>query len=49
MFKALYTALDERTISYLQATLQLIGESTTIDRLKALLDEVGIQANIKDM
>lgn len=49
MFKALYTALDERNISYLQATLQLIGESATIDRLKMLLDEVGIQANVKDM
>jgi hypothetical protein len=48
-FKTLYTALDERNISYLQATLQMVGDATTVDALKALLDQIGIQANVKDM
>lgn len=48
-FKTLYTALDERNISYLQGTLQMVGAATTVDALKALLDQVGIQANVKDM
>jgi hypothetical protein len=48
-FKFLYTVLDERNISYLQATLQLVGDATKVDALKKLLDEIGIQANVKDM
>jgi len=48
-FKTLYTALDERNISYLQATLQMVGDATTTNALKALLDQIGIQAAIKDM
>lgn len=48
-FKTLYTALDERNISYLQATLQMVGDATTVDALKAVLDQIGIQANVKDM
>ena len=48
-FKTLYTALDERNISYLQATVQMVGDAKTVDGLKSLLDQVGIHANVKDM
>lgn len=48
-FKTLYTALDERNISYLQTTLQIVGDTTTVDALKRLLDQIGIQSNVKDM
>jgi hypothetical protein len=48
-FKMLYTALDERSISYVQATLQLVGDVTTVDALMSLLDQIGIQASVKDM
>jgi hypothetical protein len=48
-FKTICTALDERNISYLQATLQLVGAAKTVDTLKGLLDQIGIQANMKDI
>ena len=48
-FKTLYTALDERKSATCKATLQMVGAATTVDALKALLDQVGIQANVKDM
>lgn len=48
-FKTLYTALDERSISYLQATMQLVGDAASVDALKALLDHIGIQGIVKDM
>ena len=48
-FKTLYTALDERNISYFQGTLQLVGDSAAVDALKVILDQIGIQASVKDM
>ena len=48
-FKTLYTALDERNMSYMQATLQMVGNAMTVDAFKDLLEEIGIQANVKDM
>ncbi|MEW2474698.1 DUF499 domain-containing protein [Micromonospora gifhornensis] len=49
LFKTLYMALDERKISYLQGTLQLVLDSDTAADLQERLAELGIQGAVKDM
>jgi len=47
LFKALYQALDERTISYGQGTLQLVISGDVADRLSECLQALGITATVK--
>lgn len=47
LFRALYMALDERQISYLQGTLQLVLQSDTAEQIQQRLAELGITATIK--
>ncbi|MEU9809230.1 hypothetical protein [Mycobacterium sp. NPDC050853] len=49
LFRAFYVALDERQISYLQGTLQLVANSSVVDELQPLLDDLGITATIKEI
>jgi len=42
-------ALDERQISYLQGTINLVVDATAVDQIQPLLAELGITATIKDM
>jgi hypothetical protein len=49
LFKALYTALDEREISYVQTTVQIVGNAATIDDLMQRLADAGVHASTKDM
>lgn len=49
LFRAFYMALDERQISYLQGTLQLVADSSVIDQILPLLADLGITATIKDL
>ncbi|WP_433126517.1 DUF499 domain-containing protein [Micromonospora sp. CA-240977] len=49
LFKTLYMALDERKISYLQGTLQLVLDTDTSADLQQRLRELGIQGTAKDM
>jgi hypothetical protein len=49
LFKALYTALDERDVSYAQTTVQLVGKAALIDSLRQKLDDIGVHSTTKDM
>ena len=49
LFRALYLALDERQISYLQGTLQLLLPEETAQQIKQKLSELGINATLKDL
>lgn len=49
LFRAFYMALDERQISYLQGTLQLVVSSAVFDQFQPLLDDLGITATVKDI
>ncbi|MEV4751650.1 DUF499 domain-containing protein [Streptosporangium sp. NPDC049248] len=49
LFKTLYMALDERKISYLQGTLQLVVDAGTTDDLQQWLGELGINSTIKEI
>jgi len=47
LFKAVYQALDERSISYGQGTLQLVVSGDVADQLLEKLQALGISATIK--
>lgn len=47
LFKAVYQALDERSISYGQGTLQLVVNGDVADQLSEKLRALGISATIK--
>ena len=49
LFRKLYLALDERQISYLQGTLQLLLDSDSALQVRDLLIELGINSTIKDL
>lgn len=49
LFKTLYMALDERKISYLQGTQQLVLDTATADALQQRLGELGIHSTVKDI
>lgn len=49
MFRALYIALDERQLSYLQGTLNLVADAATAEELGPLLAELGLTVAIKDL
>lgn len=49
LFRAFYMALDERQISYLQGTLQLVVNSAVVEQIQPLLADLGITATVKDI
>lgn len=49
VFRALYIALDERQLSYLQGTLNLVADAATAEELGPLLAELGLTVAIKDL
>lgn len=49
LFRALYLALDERQISYLQGTLQLLIRDETAQKIQEKLAELGISSTVKDL
>jgi hypothetical protein len=49
LFKALYMALDERQMSYLQGTLNMVADSTAAEQLRSLFDEIGVSATFRDL
>lgn len=49
VFRALYIALDERQLSYLQGTLNLVADAATAEELDPLLAELGLTVAIKDL
>lgn len=49
LFRAFYMALDERQISYLQGTLQLVANSSVVDQIQPLLNDLGITVTIKEL
>lgn len=49
LFKALYVALDEQSISYLQSTVQVILDPATGEELLQRLADLGVQATVKNL
>ncbi|MGW6197288.1 DUF499 domain-containing protein [Kribbella sp. NPDC055110] len=49
LFKALYMALDERQISYLQGTLQLVVDASAASEIQQRLSDLGINGTFKDI
>jgi Protein of unknown function (DUF499) len=49
LFRTLYLALDERHVSYLQGTLQLLLSAETAQQIQEKLTELGISATVKDL
>lgn len=49
LFKTLYIALDERQLSYLQGTLQLVLDASAADAVRQRLNELGLSGTIKDI
>ena len=49
LFRTLYLALDERQMSYLQGTLQLLLRDETAQQIQVQLSELGINATVKDL
>jgi hypothetical protein len=49
LFRELYLALDERQMSYLQGTLQLLLRDETAQKIQEKLAELGISSTVKDL
>jgi hypothetical protein len=49
LFRAFYMALDERQISYLQGTLQLVIQGDEAEQIRQRLEELGITGTFKDL
>jgi hypothetical protein len=49
LFKTLYMALDERQISYLQGTLQLVVDASAASEFQQRLSELGLSGTSKDI
>ncbi|MGC4939309.1 DUF499 domain-containing protein [Kribbella sp. DT2] len=49
LFKTLYMALDERQISYLLGTLQLVVDASVASELQQRLSELGLTGTVKDI
>lgn len=49
LFRALYMALDERQISYLQGTVQLVLQADAASQIQQQLLEMDIRASTKDL
>ncbi|MFJ1529746.1 DUF499 domain-containing protein [Streptomyces mirabilis] len=49
LFRAFYMALDERQISYLQGTIQLVLQGEAAEQIQQRLEELGIRATFKEI
>jgi hypothetical protein len=49
LFETLYMSLDERQISYLQGTLQLVVDPATAEEVRQRLAELGVPLTVKDI
>ena len=49
LFRAFYMSLDERQISYLQGTINLVVDAAAVDQIQSLLADLGITPTIKDI
>lgn len=49
LFRAFYIALDERHISYLQGTLQLVLQAEAAEQIQRRLSDLGITATAKEI
>lgn len=49
LFRAFYMALDERQISYLQGTVQLVLQAGVAEQIRQQLSEMGINATLKNI
>ncbi|MBT2381768.1 hypothetical protein J7E90_31905 [Streptomyces sp. ISL-111] len=49
LFRAFYMALDERQISYLQGTLQLVIQADEAEQIQHRLEELGISGTFKEI
>jgi len=49
LFRAFYIALDERQISYLQGTIQLVLQAEAAERIQQQLDDLGIRATFREI
>jgi len=49
LFRALYMALDEHRISYLQGTLNVVVDAAVADEFAPLIAELGLTATIRDI
>ncbi|MCY0937876.1 DUF499 domain-containing protein [Streptomyces sp. H34-S4] len=49
LFRAFYMALDERQISYLQGTLQLVIQADEAEQIQQRLEELGISGTFKEI
>ncbi|MFF0572821.1 DUF499 domain-containing protein [Streptosporangium saharense] len=49
LFRAFYMSLDERQISYLQGTIQMVLQAEAAGQLRQQLEELGITAAFKDI
>lgn len=49
LFRAFYMTLDERQISYLQGTLQLVMQADAAEEIQQHLEELGINGTFKEI
>lgn len=49
LFRAFYMALDERQVSYLQGTLQLVLQADAAEQIQQRLADLGINATVKEI
>jgi hypothetical protein len=49
LFRTFYMALDERQISYLQGTIQLILQAGAAEQIQQRLRDIGISTTIKEI
>ena len=49
LFRALYVALDDRKVSYLQGTLNVVVDSAVAEEVAALLSDLGLTASVRDI
>ncbi|MFF2629273.1 DUF499 domain-containing protein [Kitasatospora griseola] len=49
LFRAFYMTLDERQISYLQGTIQLVIQAGAAEQIQQRLEDLGISANFKEI
>jgi Protein of unknown function (DUF499) len=49
LFRTFYMALDERQISYLQGTIQLVLQEEAVEQIRQRLEDLGITVTFKDI
>lgn len=49
LFRTFYVTLDERQISYLQGTIQMVLQAEAADQIQQRLTDLGITPSVKDI